>query len=62
MALGKQQKLIGAILFILNPLAIAYCIKYWDDASKNGKQLIIGLVLMIITIIPGYLFIDKISY
>ena len=62
MALGKKQYSMGAVLFILNPLSIVYCIKNWQDASKQGKQLIIGFVLMCCTIIPSYFFIDKISF
>lgn len=59
MALGKGQKLMGAILFILNPLAIIYCIKNWDDAKIQGLQLIIGLAIMSATIIPAYLYYTK---
>ena len=59
MALGKQQKLLGLVLFLLNPLAIIYCIKNWNDAKTQGLQLIIGLFIMCATIIPAYLYYTK---
>ena len=59
MALGKNQKLIGAVIFILNPLAIIYCIKNWHDAKIQGLQLLIGLGIMCFTIIPAYLYYTK---
>jgi len=59
MALGNQQKLMGLVLFLLNPLAIIYCIKYWNNAKTQGLQLIIGLIIMCSTIIPAYLYYTK---
>ncbi len=59
MALGKEQKLMGAILFIINPLAIIYCIKNWQDARIQGIQLITGALIMCATIIPAYLYYTK---
>ncbi|MBL4660752.1 MAG: hypothetical protein JKY19_10380 [Alcanivoracaceae bacterium] len=59
MALGKDQKVVGATLFILNPLAIIYCLKNWNDAKTQCLQLIIGLLIMCSTIIPAYLYYTK---
>jgi len=59
MALGKDQKIVGVTVFIFNPLAIIYCIKYWHDAKTQGLQLIIGLLIMCSTIIPAYLYYTK---
>jgi len=56
MALGKDEKLIAATVFILNPVAIIYCLKNWSEASKQGKQLISGLLIMCATIIPALLY------
>jgi len=61
MALGKQQKLTGAIILLLNPLAIVYCIKNWNDAKIQGLQLIIGLFIICATIIPAYLYYKSIK-
>lgn len=59
MALGKDEKLMGVAIFILNPLAIYYCIKNWDDAATQGKQLLIGLLIMICTVLPAYIYYTK---
>ena len=56
MALGKDEKLMGALIFILNPLAIYYSIKHWNEAKVQAKQLIIGLFIMCATIIPAYVY------
>ncbi|HFC30338.1 MAG TPA: hypothetical protein ENJ44_04765 [Oceanospirillales bacterium] len=53
MALGNNQKLYAFIIFLLNPLAIYYCLKNWQQAKTQGKQLIIGLFIMCISIIPA---------
>ena len=60
MALGNDQKLMGFIIFILNPVAIYYCIKHWDQAKIQGLQLIIGLCIMLVTIVPAYLYYTQI--
>jgi hypothetical protein len=59
MALGKDEKLMGAIIFILNPLAIYYSIKHKSEAKNQIKQLLIGLFLMCATIIPAYIYYSK---
>jgi hypothetical protein len=56
MALGKDEKIMGILIFIFNPLAIYYSIKYWDDGATQAKQLLIGLFIMGVTIIPAYLY------
>lgn len=59
MALGKDDKFIAAIIFILNPVAIYYCLKNWQEASTQGKQLLIGLAIMSATIIPAILYYNN---
>lgn len=59
MALGKNQIVMGVLLFVVNPIAIIYCIKNWNDAATQGKQLIIGLLIMCSTIIPAYIYYSK---
>lgn len=59
MALGKDEKIMGIIIFILNPVAIYYSIKHWDEAKVQAKQLMIGLFIMCITIIPAYFYYAK---
>jgi phosphoglycerol transferase MdoB-like AlkP superfamily enzyme len=60
MALGKDEKIMGILIFILNPLAIYYNIKHWnDDGAKQAKQLLIGLFIMCITIIHAYIYYTK---
>lgn len=59
MALGKDQKIMGVVIFILNPIAIYYSLKHWNDAKTQAKQLIIGLIIMCLTIIPAVLFYSK---
>jgi len=59
MALGKDEKTMGFIIFILNPVAIYYSIKHWDEAKVQAKQLMIGLFIMAATIIPAYVYYTK---
>jgi len=59
MALGKGEIFIGIVIFIINPLAIYYSIKHWDEAKVQAKQLLVGLFIMCITIIPAYLYYSK---
>ncbi len=59
MALGKDEKIMGVIIFILNPVAIYYSIKHWDEAKVQARQLIIGLFIMCATIIPAYVYYSK---
>ena len=59
MALGKDEKIMGIVIFLLNPVAIYYSIKHWDEAKIQAKQLIIGLFIMCVTIIPAYVYYSK---
>ena len=59
MALGKDEKLMGIVIFIINPLAIYYSLKHWQDAKTQAKQLIIGLIIMCATIIPAYVYYSQ---
>ena len=61
MALGKDNKTKAIIIFILNPIAIFFCIQNWQEEKKQGLQLIIGLILVCITAIPSYLFIQSLK-
>jgi 4-amino-4-deoxy-L-arabinose transferase-like glycosyltransferase len=56
MALGKDEKIMGVIIFLLSPIAIYYSIKHWDEAKVQAKQLTIGLIIMCATIIPAYVY------
>ena len=60
-ALGNKEYVLAIFIWILNPLAIYYCIKNWDIAKTQGKQLIIGLFIMCITIIPAYIYFSTIK-
>ena len=61
MALGNDKKIKAIIIFIINPIAIYYCIQNWQEEKKLGLQLIIGLFLICITAIPSYLFIQSLK-
>ena len=61
MALGKNEKIMGILIFILNPLAIYYSIKHWDDGATQAKQLMVGLFIMCATIIPAYIYYTHIK-
>ncbi len=59
MALGKDNKLYAAVITIINPIAIFYCIQNWQDGKTQGKQMIIGLLIMSVTIIPAYVYYNN---
>ncbi len=62
MALGNQQKIYAFSIFILNPLAIYYSLKNWQQAKTQAKQLIIGLLIMCLTIIPAIVYFNQIKH
>ena len=61
MALGNKQHSYAILIVLLNPLAIYYCFKNWPEAKTQGKQLIIGLLIMCFTIIPAYYYYKHIK-
>lgn len=61
MALGKKQHIYASVIFILNPLAIYYCITNWKDGAVQGKQMIIGLVVFCVTAIPAYMYVKDLA-
>lgn len=62
MALGKNEIIMGILIFVLNPLAIYYSIKQWNnDGATQAKQLIMGLFIMCATIIPAYVYYNGIK-
>ncbi len=62
MALGNQQKIYAFSILILNPLAIYYSLKNWQQAKTQAKQLIIGLLIMCLTIIPAIVYFNQIKH
>ena len=61
MALGKNEKIMGLLIFVINPLAIYYSIKHWDEAATQAKQLLLGAFIMCATIIPAYIYYNHIK-
>lgn len=61
MALSKKQHVLGIILFLLSPLSVIYCIQHWSEAAKQGKQMILGLIIFSMTAIPAYLYVDSLA-
>lgn len=58
-AFGRKHTKFGLLIVLFNPLAILYCINNWNISKTQGKQLIIGLLIMCIIIIPGYFYYKK---
>jgi formate hydrogenlyase subunit 3/multisubunit Na+/H+ antiporter MnhD subunit len=60
-ALSKKQHGLAIILFLVSPLSIIYCIKHWHHAAKHGKQMMLGLILICVTAIPAYLYVNSLA-
>ncbi|MFK8012974.1 MAG: hypothetical protein AB8B80_13100 [Marinicellaceae bacterium] len=61
MALGKDKKIQAVVIFIVNPIAIYFCMQNWQDEKKQGLQMICGLLIMVVTVIPSYLYIQSLK-
>jgi uncharacterized membrane protein len=58
-AFGKKQTLFGISIIVINPIAIVYCLMNWKDASTQGMQILLGLIIMSCVLIPAYMFYYK---